>query len=104
LPRRDARRNLATPDETRAVGVGFLLRRLTLAARGLPGMKDKDVHMQEVLFEMRRVGNSVRVSAIDPITNIEVTIIGDPRFGEEALKRTAMRKLKYVIAKRREQE
>jgi hypothetical protein len=66
-------------------------------------MNDKSANMQEVLFEMRRVGNSVRVNAIDPVTNIEVTIVGDPRFGEEALKRTAMRKLTYVIAKRREQ-
>jgi hypothetical protein len=66
-------------------------------------MNDNGANMLEVLFEMRRVGNSVRVNAIDPATNIEVTIIGDPRFGEEALKRTAMRKLSYVIAKRREQ-
>jgi len=66
-------------------------------------MNDNGANMLEVLFEMRRVGNSVRVNAIDPATNIEVTIIGDPRFGEEALKRTAMRKLTYVIAKRREQ-
>jgi hypothetical protein len=66
-------------------------------------MNDREENMREVLFELRRVGNSVRVNAIDPVTNIEVTIIGDPRFGEEALKRTAMRKLTYVIAKRREQ-
>jgi len=66
-------------------------------------MKQKDAPPREVLFELRRLGNSVRVNAIDPSTNIEVTIIGDPRVGEEALKRTAMRKLIYVIAKRREQ-
>ena len=66
-------------------------------------MKHMGVNLPEDLFEMRRVGKSVRVIAIDPATNIEVTIIGDHRVGEEALKRTAMRKLAYVIAKRRDQ-
>ena len=66
-------------------------------------MKNKGANLREVLFELHRVGNSVRVNAIDPATNVEVTIIGDLRAGEEALKRTAMRKLAYVLAKRREE-
>ena len=66
-------------------------------------MAIKGVNLPEVLIEIRQVGKAVRVNAIDPVTNIEVSIIGDPKAGEEALKRAAMRKLAYVIAKRREE-
>lgn len=59
-----------------------------------------DIHLREVLFEFRRVGRYVKVSAIDPVTAIEVSIVGDPRRGEANLKRTATRKLKYVIMKK----
>ena len=31
---------------------------------------------REILFEFRRVGNSVKVSAIDTATNTEVSIVG----------------------------
>ncbi len=58
------------------------------------------VSLSEVLFEFRRVGNSVRVVAIDPVTNTEITMIGAPGCGEETLKRHAARKLAYVIAKK----
>lgn len=56
--------------------------------------------MDEVLFEFHRRGNYVRVSAIDPISNIEVTIVGDANQSELMLKRIAFRKLLYVIRKR----
>ena len=55
----------------------------------------------EVLFEMRRVGNYVKVSAIDPVLNVEVLIVGDVRAGEHALKMAALRRLEMVIAKGR---
>ncbi len=42
----------------------------------------------------------MRVVAIDPITNTEVTMVGDPGCGRETLKRLAARKLAYVLAKR----
>ena len=35
--------------------------------------------MGEVLFEFRQVGDVMKVSAIDPITNIEVSIVASPR-------------------------
>ncbi len=60
-----------------------------------------DALLNEVLFEFRRVGNSVRVVAIDPVTNTEITMVGAAGYGEETLKRLAVRKLAYVIAKRR---
>ena len=58
----------------------------------------------EVLFEFRRIGNTVRVSALDPETGTEVSMVGYPKMGEEALKRAATRKLLYVLAKRRQEE
>lgn len=59
----------------------------------------KQVHLDEVLFEFIRQGNSVKVSAIDPRTGTEVAIVGDPKTGIETLKRVATRKLIYVMGK-----
>jgi hypothetical protein len=53
----------------------------------------------EVLFEFRQVGEYVKVSAVDPVTNTEVAIVGSSRMSKEALKANALRKLRYVIAK-----
>lgn len=54
---------------------------------------------REVLFEMRRVGAYVKVSALDAETGTEVSIVGNPAAGEAMLKLTARRKLEYVMAK-----
>ncbi|HLF58778.1 MAG TPA: hypothetical protein VI732_04035 [Alphaproteobacteria bacterium] len=56
---------------------------------------------REVILEFQSVGNSVKVTAIDPLTLIEVSIVGSATAGEEILKRTAIRKLEYMLAKRR---
>jgi hypothetical protein len=65
----------------------------------------KGVHLKEVLFEFHRVGQTTRVVAIDPITMTEITMVGAKGYSELALKRLAIRKLTYVIAKKqREQE
>lgn len=53
----------------------------------------------EVFFEMRRVGAYVKVSAIDAETGTEVSIVGDPKVGDAYLKRTALKKLEYVLNK-----
>ncbi len=63
-------------------------------------MTSRDVYLPEVLFEFQRVGKALRVVAIDPVTNTEVIMVGDPKCGREALKRLAARKLIYVLAKR----
>ena len=57
---------------------------------------------REALIEFHRVGAYVKVSAVDPETLTEVSIVGDPLAGEEALTRTAVRKLDYVLKRRRE--
>ncbi len=53
----------------------------------------------EVLFEFRRVGNSVKVSAVHVATNTEISIVGPATGGEQALKMAALRKLQYVLAR-----
>ncbi len=54
----------------------------------------------EYLLEFRRIGNSVKVSAIDPLTAQEVSIVGPADAGQEELTRVAIRKLKYVMEKK----
>ncbi len=63
-------------------------------------VKPEDVRLGEVLFEFHRIGRSVRVVAVDPRTNVEVMAVGDASAGTEALKRLAVQKLRYVIARR----
>ncbi len=57
-----------------------------------PGQKPR-----EVLYEFLYDRNAVRVAAIDPLTNTEVRMVGDPRMPEAVLKRAALRKLIYVL-------
>ncbi len=63
-------------------------------------MKPEDVKLYEVLFEFHQVGKVVRVIAIDPRTAIEITMVGAANYSKEALKNRAVKKLRYVIAKR----
>ena len=49
--------------------------------------------------ECETIGNSVKVTAIDPATGIEVSIVGSPTAGEDVLKRNAVNKLNYVLRK-----
>ena len=55
--------------------------------------------LKEVIIEFHRIGNAVKVSAIDPVTQVEVSIVGPPDAGEETLRRTAIRKLQFVLDK-----
>ena len=63
-------------------------------------IKPADVKLRQVLFEFYREGNAVRVCAIDPDTNVEIIMVGAARYSESVLKNMAIRKLKYVIAKK----
>ncbi len=54
----------------------------------------------EVLLEFRRVGNAVKVSAVDPVTKTEVCIQGGAHADEYALRQAAIRKLQYVLRRR----
>lgn len=55
---------------------------------------------REVFFEFKRIGRSVKVTALDSETLVEVSIVGDAAAGETMLKTVALRKLDYVLAKR----
>ncbi len=57
--------------------------------------------MGEVLFEFSRVGNMVRVTAIDVDSNTEVIIAGPANAPQAALQSTALQKLRYVMAKKK---
>jgi hypothetical protein len=52
------------------------------------------------LVEFQTIGNSVKVSAIDPETLVEVSIVGPISATESDLSRLAARKLEYVLKKR----
>ena len=51
------------------------------------------------LLEFTVIGNSVKVTALDPVTQLEVSIVGDPRIGQHQLGRIAVRKLRYRLQK-----
>jgi len=56
-------------------------------------------NLREVLFEIMKVGHALRVTAIDPDSGTEVTMVADPRATDAEIKRLAARKLWYVIQK-----
>ncbi len=62
-----------------------------------------DVYLPEVLFEFQPKGRYVRVTAIDPRTGVEVISICDAKYSQSMVKNLAVRKLKYVLRKRRAQ-
>jgi hypothetical protein len=55
---------------------------------------------REVIFEFYRVGNSVKVSAVDTETLTEVSVVGPATASEATLKQNALRKLQFVLARR----
>lgn len=57
----------------------------------------------EVIFEFVQHGASVKVTAMDPGTLVEVSIVGPASAGQATLKATALNKLKYVLAKRQQE-
>lgn len=57
---------------------------------------------REVLIEFQQIGNTVKVTAVDPDSLIEVSIVGPGSAGREMLKRNAIKKLEYVLNKKNE--
>jgi hypothetical protein len=56
---------------------------------------------QGALVEFIAQGAYVKVSAVDPVTYIEVSIVGDAQAGEHMLTMQAVRKLERIVYKRR---
>ncbi|MFQ5783430.1 MAG: hypothetical protein ACE5H8_01245 [Alphaproteobacteria bacterium] len=63
--------------------------------------KNGDSNNDDVIIEFRQVGNAVKVSAMDPRTLTEVSIVGPLTATKDTLTRNVLRKLEYVLAKRR---
>ena len=55
----------------------------------------------DFLIEFVRIGNSVKVSAIDPATGVEASIAGPAYLGEARLSSNAIAKLRYVLARKK---
>ncbi len=53
----------------------------------------------EAIIEFRRIGNAVKVSAIDTVTQVEVSIVAPARCTEREMTDAVMRKLQYVLAR-----
>ena len=54
---------------------------------------------QRVIIEFLPSGSYVKVSAFDPVSMVEVSIVGNPASGEVGLKNAVLRKLNYVLEK-----
>lgn len=61
-----------------------------------------NVVVGDVFLEFQRVGQFVKVTAIDPESLTEVSIMGPPSASEDTLGRNAMRKLAYVLGRKSE--
>lgn len=61
----------------------------------MPSSRDDD----GVIIEYTSFGHTVKVTAIDPGTGKEVSIIGAAQAGQHELAKLAVRKLHYVLNK-----
>jgi hypothetical protein len=55
---------------------------------------------QAVYVEFTVLGNSVKVTAIDPMTGLEASIVGPAGAPQSALAFAARRKLEYLVRKK----
>ncbi len=72
-------------------------------AAAMPERSEKQRRVGGFIVEFWQVGGAVKVSAIDPVTLTEVSIVGPPSAGDAVLEQTVLRKLKYVLNKRQPQ-
>jgi len=56
----------------------------------------------EVIIEFHRIGTSVKVSAMDTASLTEVSMVGPSSASEARLKQAVLKKLEYVMAKKKE--
>ena len=55
--------------------------------------------MEEILFEYVRQGSYVKVTAIEPKTMIEASVVVPANLTQEQMQIQALRRLKYVMEK-----
>lgn len=58
-----------------------------------------EVEKEGYIVEFYRVGDALKVTAIDPESLKEVSIVGAPKASQRELAQLAVRKLKYVLEK-----
>lgn len=56
---------------------------------------------ERFLIEFRQIGASMKVSAIDPVTDTEVSIIGPSSAPRQQLIAGAVAKLEFILAKKK---
>lgn len=54
----------------------------------------------EAIIEFHRIGNAVKVSAVDTVSHVEVSIIAPASSSERHMTEVVMRKLQYVLARK----
>ena len=59
-----------------------------------------DPPSREIYFEFTAIGAVVKVTAIDSVTGLEVSIMGPARTPQAELQRVALQKLKAQLARR----
>ena len=52
------------------------------------------------IIEFTQIGANVKVTAVDPKTLTEVSIVGGAQYSQEFLTRQVVKKLEYVLARR----
>lgn len=65
-------------------------------------LKKSSMLPQGALIEFIRQGAYMKVSAVDPVSGFEVSIVGDPAAGKTYLEDQAVRKLERMLKKRQE--
>ena len=59
--------------------------------------------MAEVLFEYVRNGNFVKVTAVEPETKVEASVVVPAGLSQEQMQIHALQKLRYVLKKMEEE-
>ena len=59
------------------------------------------INDSRIIIEFIQVGAYVKVSAVDPISLVEVSIVGDPSASRNTLEQAAIKKLKFVLLKKK---
>lgn len=55
----------------------------------------------DYIVEFIPQGRYVKVTAVDPVTGMEAVIVGDPSQPQTVLERTAIRKLEFLMNKKK---
>ena len=58
------------------------------------------INDSRIIIEFIQVGAYVKVSAVDPVSLVEVSIVGDPSASRNTLEQNAIKKLKFILAKK----